>query len=229
MYKRAWRAAVHGVTKSWTLLNDFHFHFHFSFVVGLMATSSKRTYANTLCLPGRLLPVALSPQQAAVDPRLHRRLLDTHRQVRLSRLWGHGSFPPGPGVQKVFFVSSKSLEQVWSLILTWLCLLLLSRCSFSFVLGQGMSFFGGFQHPPVDGCSAASCDFGVLAEDERRGERPVPLLLAVFVPVTACGGGRASWASFIRTLLPFIAPKASQRSCLQCTTLGVKLQHKNLG
>ena len=100
---------VHGVTKSWTPLSDFHFHFHFSFVVGLMATSSKRTYANTLCLPGRLLPVALSPQQAAVDPRLHRRLLDTHRQVRLSRLWDHGSFPLGPGVQKVFFVSSKSL------------------------------------------------------------------------------------------------------------------------
>ena len=28
-------------------------------------------------------------------------------------------------------------------------------------------FFGGFQHPPVDDCSAASCDFGVLVGDEH--------------------------------------------------------------
>ena len=27
-------------------------------------------------------------------------------------------------------------------------------------------FFGGIQHSPVDGCSAASCDFGVFTEDE---------------------------------------------------------------
>ena len=37
---------------------------------------------------------------------------------------------------------------------------------FSFVLGRGVSFFGEFQHPAVDGCSAASCAFGVLAEGE---------------------------------------------------------------
>ena len=31
-----------------------------------------------------------------------------------------------------------------------------------------MSFSGGIQHYPVDGCLAVSCDFGVLAgEDER--------------------------------------------------------------
>ena len=34
--------------------------------------------------------------------------------------------------------------------------------SFSFAFGSG-----GFQHFPVDGCSAASCNFGALAEDER--------------------------------------------------------------
>ena len=29
-------------------------------------------------------------------------------------------------------------------------------------------FFGGIQHSPVDGCSAVSCNFGVLAgEDEH--------------------------------------------------------------
>ena len=38
---------------------------------------------------------------------------------------------------------------------------------FSFVLGCGVSFFGEFQLPSVDGCSAASCAFGVLAEGEH--------------------------------------------------------------
>ena len=34
-------------------------------------------------------------------------------------------------------------------------------------LDVGYLFLGGFQHPPVDGFSAASCDFGVLTgEDE---------------------------------------------------------------
>ena len=38
-------------------------------------------------------------------------------------------------------------------------------------LDTGMFFFGGFQHPPVDGCSTARCDFGVLiGEDEHIGE-----------------------------------------------------------
>ena len=45
--------------------------------------------------------------------------------------------------------------------------LLSTHCGFSFVLGYVESFFGGFQHPPVEGCSVASCDFGVLTgEDE---------------------------------------------------------------
>ena len=30
-----------------------------------------------------------------------------------------------------------------------------------------MSFFGGIHHSPVDGCSAASCNFGVLAGDNE--------------------------------------------------------------
>ena len=39
--------------------------------------------------------------------------------------------------------------------------LLLSHCSFLFVFGHAVSFFGGFQHPPV-GCSTASCSFGAF-------------------------------------------------------------------
>ena len=38
-----------------------------------------------------------------------------------------------------------------------------SCCSFFFVFGHRVSFFGGFQCPPVNGCSTASCNFGALA------------------------------------------------------------------
>ena len=41
--------------------------------------------------------------------------------------------------------------------------LLLSCCSFFFVFGPVVSFYGGFQCPPVNGCSADSCNFGALA------------------------------------------------------------------
>ena len=40
-------------------------------------------------------------QQATIDPRLCPRLLDTHRQVWVSLLWGHCSFVLGPGAHKV--------------------------------------------------------------------------------------------------------------------------------
>ena len=42
---------------------------------------------------------SLSPtlQQVTTNPHLHWRLLDTYRQVWVSLLWGHCSFPPGPG------------------------------------------------------------------------------------------------------------------------------------
>ena len=40
--------------------------------------------------------------------------------------------------------------------------LLPSLCSFFFVFGHGVSFFGGFRHPPVNGC----CNFGALTGDE---------------------------------------------------------------
>ena len=47
--------------------------------------------------------------------------------------------------------------------------LLLSHCGFFFVCGCGISFFGGFQQPPFDGCSRVqnSCDFGALAEGDQ--------------------------------------------------------------
>ena len=61
-------------------------------MVGVMATSSKRSYARTPRLLGLLLLVSLTPWQATVDPRLCQRLPNTHRQVWVSLLWGHCSF-----------------------------------------------------------------------------------------------------------------------------------------
>ena len=45
--------------------------------------------------------------------------------------------------------------------------ILLSRCGFSFVFGRGVSFFGRFQHLPVDDSSTATCDFGVVAREDE--------------------------------------------------------------
>ena len=63
----------------------------------------KRSYAHTAALS------ALTLQQATTHPHPHQRLLDTHRQVWVSLLWGHCSFLLGPGVHRLLFVPSKSL------------------------------------------------------------------------------------------------------------------------
>ena len=70
--------------------------------------TSKRTCANTR-LPGLLLSEPLSPHQAAADPCLRRRPPNTRRQVWLSLLWGHCSFP-GSCCAQGLFVPSKSLH-----------------------------------------------------------------------------------------------------------------------
>ena len=69
----------------------------------IMVTASKG--------PMHALPhsMPLTLQQATTNPHLHQRLLDTHRQVWVSLVWGHCSFLLGPGVHKVLFVPSKSL------------------------------------------------------------------------------------------------------------------------
>ena len=72
-------------------------------VVKIMVTSSKGPMYRLL---HSVLPTL---QQATADPRLCWRLLDTHRQVWVSLLWGHCSFLLGPVVHKVLFVPSKSL------------------------------------------------------------------------------------------------------------------------
>ena len=72
-----------------------------------------------------------------------------------------------PGVNKVLFEPSERLWWVWGLLLKAILPLLPSCWSFSFAPGHGVYFFGGIQHSPVNSCSAASCNFGVLTgEDE---------------------------------------------------------------
>ena len=73
-------------------------------ITKIMATSFKRPCAPTPCTLS-----APTLKQATADPCLGWRLLDTHRQVWFSLLWGHCSFLLGPGVHKVLFVPSKSL------------------------------------------------------------------------------------------------------------------------
>ena len=66
------------------------------------------------------------------------------------------------------FEPSECLWRVWGLILNMILSLLPSCWGFSFALGHQIYFFGGILHSPVNGCSAASCNFGVLTgEDER--------------------------------------------------------------
>ena len=72
-------------------------------VMKRMATSFKRFHS---CL---LHSLPLTLQQAAANPHLHWRLLDTPRQGWVSLLWGPCSFLLGPDAHKVLFVPSKSL------------------------------------------------------------------------------------------------------------------------
>ena len=65
------------------------------------------------------------------------------------------------------FEPSEHLWQMWGLIIIVISPLLPSCWGFSFVLGHGVSFFGAIQHFPVNGCSAASCNFEVLTGEEE--------------------------------------------------------------
>ena len=73
-----------------------------------------------------------------------------------------------PGAQKVLFELTEHLWKVLSLILNMISPLLPSCWGFSFALGCGVCFFGGIQHSPVDGCSAASCKVDVLTGDDEH-------------------------------------------------------------
>ena len=93
---------------------------------------------------------------------------DTQTQIWLSLCWVSVSW-----YTQSLFEPSKHLWRVWGLIPNVISPLLPSCWRFSFALGHEVSYFGGIQHSPVNGCSAASCNFGVLAgEDERTSFYP---------------------------------------------------------
>ena len=71
-----------------------------------------------------------------------------------------------PDEQNLLFELSEHLWQVWGLILNAIPPLLPSCPGLSFALGHGVSFFGGIQHSPVDGCSSVSCNFAVLTGED---------------------------------------------------------------
>ena len=73
-------------------------------MVGLMQQPPSKGHMWAL-----LYSMFLTPWQVSVDSCLCPRLLDTHRQVWVSLLWGHCSFLLGFGTHKVLFVPSKSL------------------------------------------------------------------------------------------------------------------------
>ena len=124
-----------------------------SSVVGLMATSFKRAYA----IPRSTAPRAPAPAAVHCWPvPLQETLKHSFCSVCVGFL--------GPGAHKVYLFRA---SQAWmGLILNATLPLLPSFWGFSFALGIRVSFFGGIKHSPVDDCSAASCNFGVLAEDE---------------------------------------------------------------
>ena len=110
-------------------------------------------------LPGLLQPEPLSPQQATADSCLRRKHSDSGLSVSCG--------VPGSWFTQGFVCTLQvSLE---SMRFDSKCNLapLLSCWGFSLAPGHRVSFFGGIQHSPVNGFSAASCNFGVLTGENE--------------------------------------------------------------
>ena len=89
-------------------------------MVGLMVTSSRGT-CTTTCASQECCWQSPCPCGRPSDAWFHRPLWNTQRLIGLIFLWGSLLLSLGPGAHKVLFVPSKSLWQVWGLIITWLC------------------------------------------------------------------------------------------------------------
>ena len=139
-----------------------------SSMVGLMATSSKRDYA-TSCMTQVAAPRALSSWQATADPCLSRRHSNTglvqetlkHRSSSVS------------GVSGSWF---KTQGFVWALRVSLARMGCDSKHDFApptilprLLLCPWVCSIFSWWDPtsPVNGCSAASCNFGVLAREDE--------------------------------------------------------------
>ena len=126
-----------------------------SSMVGLMLSSCKRAYAT--CWVTQVC-CSQSPCPHSRPLLTHASTGDTHsKQIWLSLCGASGAW-----CTQGFDWALGACLVVWDLILNVTLPLLLSCWGFFFVLGHGVSFFGGIQHSPDDGCSAGSCSFGVL-------------------------------------------------------------------
>ena len=74
---------------------------------------------------------------------------------------------PGSSVHGIFQARVMEWSAMWGLFLNTIFPLLPSCWGFSFGFGHGVSFISGIPHSPVNGCSAVSCNFGVIAEEEH--------------------------------------------------------------
>ena len=127
-----------------------------------MATSSKRAYVT--CWASE---VCCSQNSCPCGRPLLTRATTGDTQTLKGRFYSMSVGSLDPGAHKVVFEPSEHLWWVWDLILNTILPLLPSCRGFSFARGCGVSIFGVIQRSPVDGCSAASCNFGVLrGEDE---------------------------------------------------------------
>ena len=139
-------------------------------MVGLMATSSKRAYA----IPRYAAPRAPTLQQSTADLYLLRRHY-------LLKGRSDSVFVRSPGTHKVLLEPFEHLWWVWG----WGISPLARSCwGFSFALGCGISFFGGIQHSPVDGCSAVSCNSGILTGEDKHTSFYSTILVCIgLIPV----------------------------------------------
>ena len=132
-----------------------------SSMVELVATSSKRA-----CATGYVTQICCTQRPCSWG----RPLLTCTSAGDPQTLKGRSSFVSVeslcPGARKVLFEPFECLWWVWDLILNSVLPLLPSWWGFSFALGSGIYCFGGVTQSPVNVCSAASCNFGILTGEE---------------------------------------------------------------
>ena len=128
--------------------------------------------------PGLLNPEPQPQWQATADLYLHRSHSNTQGQVWLSLCgfswWAHFLWALWASLAGMGFDSKHDFAPPTILL------------GFSFALGCGVSFLMGIQHSPVDGCSATSCNFGVLAEDEHTSFYSAIVLEAGSLRTSCC-------------------------------------------
>ena len=163
MDREAWCAAIHGVAKSrtrlsnWTELNS---GLHRFCMCTLRVESLFHLVLWKICDQTLLAFIVKFSGESSFccwTPRVRSLMWGSE----FSLLWLN-CFPP----------FESSTLWVWNLSLLWLCPSYHLTVAFSLFLDIVylifcLLLFGRFKHPPVDGCSTASCDFGARAAGDE--------------------------------------------------------------